>query len=147
MVYGKSPILARSTTLSSRPQSAMKNRSIAATLGINRRDKQRALRPFTIGGATMLLVPNKVDGAEANVLLIARDPTSAISRQLSLAEVRRLALYLTEAADEAEALARAGPSGSSKLLRDVDARADKRPRRALLGFRTGGFSRGDRSNE
>ena len=68
-------------------------------------DKLRALTPFTIGEAEILLVPNKLNGAEPTVLLIARHQASTISNQLTLAEMRQLAGYLNVVADEAEALA------------------------------------------
>ena len=64
----------------------------------------RALLPFLLGPAEVLLVPNKVDGIEPTVLLVIRHQASTVSHQLSLTETRQLATYLSVAANEAEAL-------------------------------------------
>lgn len=69
----------------------------------------RALLPFLVGPAEVLLVPNKVDGIEPTVLLVIRHQASTVSHQLSLIETRRLATYLSVAANEAEALSPSRP--------------------------------------
>lgn len=77
----------------------------------------RALRPFTAGGARVLLVPHKGAGAAPAILLIARHQAARFSRRLTVAEARGLAAYFGAAADEAETLgrrtlARSGRHGS-----------------------------------
>lgn len=70
------------------------------------RDRLKALMPFRVGRAEILLVPNKRGNAEPTVLLITGFQDPKIARQLTLTETRRLAAYLNVAADEAEALER-----------------------------------------
>lgn len=94
-------------------------------------DELRALVPFTVGGAELMLVPNQPDGAEPSVLLIARHREGVISEQLALARVYRLAAHLMLAAADAELLAGGASTVRWATTPHQSKAAAERPRKSV----------------